>query len=174
MYLQPDPIGQMGGLNVYSYALSSPSMFTDPSGLKVSLHCERIPRTKNIFTHCYVNVTCAENCEGPPLNVTLELSRTTDEVAAGHENGRIKKTGNSQVRNSAADGRSITPDGSSDCSLERCVLQAFERRRRAGETRYSRVGNNSNTFASGILSDCGISADWSWREVGNDTTWSPW
>ncbi len=32
-YLEPDPIGQAGGLNPYVYALASPTNFVDPEGL---------------------------------------------------------------------------------------------------------------------------------------------
>ncbi len=45
MYLQADPIGQAGGLNLYGYAEGLPTLNIDPDGL-YSFHYERDPWAK--------------------------------------------------------------------------------------------------------------------------------
>lgn len=40
-YIQSDSIGLAGGLNIYTYALSNPVMFVDPSGLMCEFNEER-------------------------------------------------------------------------------------------------------------------------------------
>ncbi|MCA9506540.1 MAG: RHS repeat-associated core domain-containing protein [Spirochaetaceae bacterium] len=49
-YISVDPIGQAGGINVYSYALNDPVNWFDPFGLAVNIVITRTGTTPNSVT----------------------------------------------------------------------------------------------------------------------------
>ncbi len=49
-YIQPDPIGTMGGLNLYGYVGQNPLSWTDSLGLDVTIDITRTGRTANSIT----------------------------------------------------------------------------------------------------------------------------
>ncbi len=49
-YLNSDPIGQWGSWNVYSYAFSTPTLFADPLGLRVTITINRDTYSDNTIT----------------------------------------------------------------------------------------------------------------------------
>jgi RHS repeat-associated protein len=75
-YVTSDPIGLAGGLNTYAYAASSPTMFTDPSGLDVyrgpGNYYGDVPRggacERAVFSGDYIVawVTCNPELPPPP------------------------------------------------------------------------------------------------------------
>jgi hypothetical protein len=174
--MELDPLAVNGKANAplapdwFGYGNQNPTRNIDPSGLVVELYCERIIKSGLLSgvlflsRHCYVRTAC-ETC-GDGFDLTYEIWGPDTE--AGFPNGRPVEGFSDPNRNSSW-WRTIkvplTPSGSDDCSLEKCIRQAFLDTYPHLPT-YNPTGPNSNTFANNLLQRCGIHAEFPWNAPG--------
>jgi RHS repeat-associated protein len=74
-YVQSDPIGLEGGLNIYAYALANPSSYIDPNGLEVCGKCA--PGSYDCLI--YGGNVC-ENSNAPSISEINETTRLVNQA----------------------------------------------------------------------------------------------
>ena len=165
-YSMPDPLGLRGGSHLYSYVASNPLAAIDPLGLEVEHWCVPVgmggegPKRvagQSGYKHCFVRVKCDCTKEGGPYDHRLEVT------------GRNEDTGMATIPVGPPtyypdpNATLVTfepPDwNSQDCSTENYILKKYLELQQRGY-KYPgygfAFGPNSNTFASDLLSGCGI------------------
>jgi RHS repeat-associated protein len=168
-YTQSDPIGLQAGTNLYGYVAENPVGWADPLGLFVQLLCRRVtasglPWWKGALVnasrplHCRVRV----KCNGYDKTVGLE----------NLDNGDIRPTTDDYSASAYGEpwSSSTATCSQCDCVSENCILKNLEaaRRRPSLVPRWIPFpGPNSNTYAAGLLNQCGCKGDFPMRAFGS-------
>jgi uncharacterized protein RhaS with RHS repeats len=79
-FLQPDPIGASGGINIYAYAGNDPMNFVDPSGLG-ALAVEQA-RGPGLLTPLLPATTIAESCQSAPRTNQITASNIAQVIGS--------------------------------------------------------------------------------------------
>jgi RHS repeat-associated protein len=142
-YVESDPIGLIGGLNTYSYALASPLFETDSTGLSVTVYCRPVGTSGSGFFHCFVQVTCPT--EGWSKTFSLFANWSL-------------RSGYKQLNDPADDIRKATAVGTvapKACMADQCGYEKTIDKRfgsfPSGSVYYRLFGPNSNSFVNGLL-----------------------
>ena len=93
-YIQSDPIGLMGGLNTYGYALQNPNKYIDPLGL-VSWNCKSLSMGVSAvaFGGGIIRYKCTSECiNGSKTIAEIEISYGG--IDLGLEAGMVESRGN--------------------------------------------------------------------------------
>ncbi|MBK7657965.1 MAG: hypothetical protein IPJ28_01900 [Betaproteobacteria bacterium] len=160
-YVESDPIGLRGGFNTFSYVRGRPLSHFDLYGLKAQMCCKMIVPG---FAHCFVNEVRdrqdeCENCQSKSRRVGLQGPAPWGSSNNGA--GQIKIDDGFDIPGESRCGPWNTSCGVSKC-IDR-VLEAYP-----DPSKYNALlGPNSNTFASIIARECGLSqGDGPWLTPG--------
>jgi RHS repeat-associated protein len=156
-YVESDPIGLKGGIDPYVYALSEPTVFSDPSGLSTSLTVRCGPVMSG-QVHCAVVARCSKTGEATRFELGGPVGATNWQKSWS---GLIPPK--SSTPNPPGTPASNETDYSATCSGDDCDCKAFKCLKKAfGDSqppRYYALWQNSNTFAHSLLSQCNCGVD---------------
>jgi RHS repeat-associated protein len=181
-YTQPDPMGLVGGPNLFAYALGNPVRVADPYGLIAEILCKNVGTGGHKIPgayHCRVHVSCDKcNAGGfPPMDSTMGMEYTGNPPYSMNEWAFPAGIGPDYTMR-----QPITHPGMSDCQFAKCV-RANNKALGRGYTGqgtgpvppYSVLGPNSNTYAEQLVETCGGSTTFPYGAVGaGGTSPPPW
>jgi RHS repeat-associated protein len=136
-FIGEDPIGLLGGINLFTYAMGNPVLYVDPSGLRVNVCCRPVLGTgSKLDLHCYFQfddgTTVGLYPEKDYSGGTWGIPRLGDKRDTG---GYCAEC---QARTTCA-------------ALKDCILQETKK---YPWGRYDSLGPNSNTFAATVARAC--------------------
>ncbi|THT95972.1 RHS repeat protein [Lampropedia puyangensis] len=165
-YIESDPIGLDGGLNIYSYSDANGIMIIDPSGLKSVVRCRPVgspggePSWKVRMAralggeHCYIVLNC-ENINGIHVSYLGNGMNIIDPSKDSNNDTEYSRIGEFRTL------YILEPTPKScdidDCRMERCILGEAEllKSKNYRVPGYSAVsGPNSNSVVLRLVSKC--------------------
>jgi RHS repeat-associated protein len=152
-YTRPDPLGQRGDLNPFTYANSTPSVAIDPTGERARLCCTPITESGILarFFHCFVQVQSDTTNESETYSLH------------GMGNGRrnwggplgCKFKGDGFDHAALEDTRTECGDWVPGCTADECVRKSHSAY--PSPVLYTWHGPNSNTYAQYQATTCNLS-----------------
>src|SRR6266542_2705960 len=159
-YTQADPMGLVGGPNLFAYALANPVRVSDPYGLFAELLCRQVNVSglkgwQKAVVSAYKPVHCR-------LRVSCGCPPTGFDTTVGREN--VNPKGSPGIYALTQDPYSKTAYGlpwtpypvggtGTDCVFEKCVLKAFQAQQSHPGLvpPYNALGPNSNTYVHDLI-----------------------
>ena len=161
-YSQPDPLGLRGDVNLFAYARSNPEKYFDSLGLAVQVCCKNIPGTAS-RVHCYIKIIKGAGKQPsvwtwglhpPDRDRTLSGGLRSLPCSRSRVTGYVESNDWFDLASYYGDAECGPVDDDPCLEKERCVDREALAYPQAST--YCVFGPNSNTFASTITRNCGL------------------